>query len=657
MGVSDIVGTMLTVAIAVLLAGAITLALFAIPGPQAQAHTAMQAFILPSNPAQLIVEQEGGRAISLQDLKIIITRNSTPTGYVVGTLVHTTPTVWADRTPGGSYRAYTGSFQPGDQILYNSSADGNPGSTFQRQTLSVTEVDLSRNGVVTAGSGVSIGGSAGGEGGGGGSSGGAPTFVNLTSPPQARTFSATNFSVNFTTPLAVISKSDFTLAGYTITGVYLIGNGATAVFSVTPSFTSSATPLLSTVASPSGTRDLFGNPLAGGKSIRLADGIPPTISNLVATITGGTTASISWTTDEPASTGLLYGPAPGIYGLSQGCFGRTCALTTSHTLALTSLSSVSKYFFSVESTDNQSTTAYALGNFTTPFINGPTFTVPTVHLLYVAVEYKSTTSYLGVNVLNPTSTTLTLTHLYINASPPFGGGSHFFNGASVGQNSDSSFGTCGWGSSQTTDTLVCTPNGATGISVPPGQMREVVIGFTTSSLNGGAYTILVANATFQNARPSVSNYWNVLHTGGAVGSANQVILLPWNNTASQFRANMGTVVGGQADSFYFEWQNQAGTTTNVAIFYVPAGWTNLTVPAQTALSTMTVKVVQPTTTSPGYVEVGLNLAGGASNGFFFQATPPLHGGISILTVDERSDSSGSGETPAPALFETGTVIS
>jgi flagellin-like protein len=656
-GASEIVATLLTVGMAVVLSGAVTLALFALPGPQAEPHTAVQSFVLPANPTQLVVEQEGGRAIPLANLLVIVNRNGTPTNYVVGPLLQSKPTVWADRTVFGVFRKGTDSFQPGDQVLYNSSKDSAPGSTFQRTAISVSLVDTARGGVIVAGSGVSLGGSSSGTG---GQPGAGPTFSNLTSPPQARTTSRTTFTVNFTTPLYTVSRSDFLLSGFTITGANLTGSGASATFSVTPNFSSFARPTLTTVASPSGTKDLFGNPLQGGKSVVLADMLPPGISNVVATVTGGTTATITWTTDEPATSGVLYGPAPGLYGLSAAnpvnCWAPSppaCPLSYQHSVALTSLSSVSKYYFEIVSTDNQSTTATALGNFTTPFINGPTFTTPTIHLLYVAVEYKSTQAYVAVNIINPTSTPLTLTHVYVNSSPTIGGGSSFFNSATVGQNSDPQFGNCGWAAAQTSNSLVCTPASFT---VPGGQMRQVVIGFTTAALNSASYTILIANATFANAAPAVSNYWNVLHTGGTVSSANEVILLPWNPQTSQFRGNLGNVTGGSPQKFYFDWQSEAGATSNVAIFYVPAGWTNLTVPAQAALAGMTVKVVQPTTTSQGSVEVGLNLPGGGSNTFYFQATPPPHAGISIVTVDERSDTSGSGEIPAPALFLTGAVV-
>jgi hypothetical protein len=75
---------------------------------------------------------------------------------------------------------------------------------------------------------------------------------------------------------------------------------------------------------------------------------PPAISSIVATPeAGGTTATITWSTDEPASSRVDYGPGGGALAQSVS----SGALVTSHSLQLTGLTPLSAYDYRVTSAD------------------------------------------------------------------------------------------------------------------------------------------------------------------------------------------------------------------------------------------------------------------------------------------------------------------
>jgi hypothetical protein len=76
------------------------------------------------------------------------------------------------------------------------------------------------------------------------------------------------------------------------------------------------------------------------------DTTDPIISNIVATVTGTTTATITWDTDEPATSRVDYGLTSG-YGsnVSNG------SLVTSHSINLTGLTDGTLYHYKVTSVD------------------------------------------------------------------------------------------------------------------------------------------------------------------------------------------------------------------------------------------------------------------------------------------------------------------
>ncbi|NOZ58434.1 MAG: PGF-pre-PGF domain-containing protein [Euryarchaeota archaeon] len=74
---------------------------------------------------------------------------------------------------------------------------------------------------------------------------------------------------------------------------------------------------------------------------------PPRISNITVSSVTQTSAVISWQTDEPATSLVLYGTSPGSYTHNTS----NATPVTSHTLRLTGLNPGTRYYFVVNSTD------------------------------------------------------------------------------------------------------------------------------------------------------------------------------------------------------------------------------------------------------------------------------------------------------------------
>jgi peptidoglycan hydrolase-like protein with peptidoglycan-binding domain len=84
----------------------------------------------------------------------------------------------------------------------------------------------------------------------------------------------------------------------------------------------------------------------GGATAAPADTTPPIISSVVATSISTSTETISWTTNEAATTQVNYGLTT-----SYGTATSSAALVTSHSIVLTSLTASSTYDFQVSSVD------------------------------------------------------------------------------------------------------------------------------------------------------------------------------------------------------------------------------------------------------------------------------------------------------------------
>ncbi len=99
-----------------------------------------------------------------------------------------------------------------------------------------------------------------------------------------------------------------------------------------------------------------------------ADLTPPVISS-VASSTTATTATITWTTDEAATSSVSYGTT-----LSYGSASSSSATTTSHSITLTGLSAGTTYNFRVGSQDAAGNATTSQNYTFTTSVNAPTLT-------------------------------------------------------------------------------------------------------------------------------------------------------------------------------------------------------------------------------------------------------------------------------------------
>ena len=79
---------------------------------------------------------------------------------------------------------------------------------------------------------------------------------------------------------------------------------------------------------------------------------PPVITSISSGIPSDTSATVTWTTDEPATSQVNYGTTTG-YGSASS----SAALVTSHSITLTGLTAETTYHFQIQSTDSLANTA------------------------------------------------------------------------------------------------------------------------------------------------------------------------------------------------------------------------------------------------------------------------------------------------------------
>lgn len=116
----------------------------------------------------------------------------------------------------------------------------------------------------------------------------------------------------------------------------------------------------------------------------IVDTTPPVISSVYATATD-TTATITWLTDEPATSIINYGTTTAL-----GSTVSDSTLTTTHSITLTGLTASTTYYFEVQSAD-------AAGNLTVNNNGGLLYSFTTTatptNTLHVASIVMSTTAY------------------------------------------------------------------------------------------------------------------------------------------------------------------------------------------------------------------------------------------------------------------------
>ena len=168
----------------------------------------------------------------------------------------------------------------------------------------------------------------------------------------------------------------------------------------------------------------------------IKDNLPPVISNINITSITTNSATISWDTDEPATSLVKYGTTSGSYPYTK----EDTSYTTSHSISLTDLSASTTYYFVVNSTDKANNSAQSseysfktkepdtippvISNITVSAITGSaaTITWKTDEPATSQIEYGLTTSYGSSTPLDTslvTEHTQTITSLESNTTYHF----------------------------------------------------------------------------------------------------------------------------------------------------------------------------------------------------------------------------------------------
>lgn len=121
-------------------------------------------------------------------------------------------------------------------------------------------------------------------------------------------------------------------------------------------------------------------------TIPLADTTPPTIGSVVESGITETEATITWTTDELATSQINYGTTTG-YGSSAG----SSNYTTTHSVTLTGLNSGTEYFYQIVSLDEAGNTATA-GNHSLTTTSPPASNLPDILITEVFYDTPGTES-------------------------------------------------------------------------------------------------------------------------------------------------------------------------------------------------------------------------------------------------------------------------
>jgi hypothetical protein len=106
------------------------------------------------------------------------------------------------------------------------------------------------------------------------------------------------------------------------------------------------------------------------------DTTPPQISDIVASLTGSDSATITWTTDEFADSQVMYGTQPGVHPqtMSDRLYSKE------HRIILTGLAEGATYYCQVRSTDRSGNTTTSLEQ---------SFTVQLAVYVYLPVVMRS----------------------------------------------------------------------------------------------------------------------------------------------------------------------------------------------------------------------------------------------------------------------------
>jgi hypothetical protein len=182
-------------------------------------------------------------------------------------------------------------------------------------------------------------------GGGGSAPDTTPPSVSLTAPNSGATVSGSSVT------LSASASDNVAVANvqFKVDGANLGSAVTSSPYTMTWNSTAVAdgSHIITAVA-----RDAAGNTtISAGVSVTVRN-TPPVISSIVANSISSTTETITWTTDEAASSTVNYGVTT-----SYGAASSSAVLMTSHSITLTGLTASTTYDYQVQSVDSQGNVA------------------------------------------------------------------------------------------------------------------------------------------------------------------------------------------------------------------------------------------------------------------------------------------------------------
>jgi hypothetical protein len=247
------------------------------------------------------------------------------------------------------------------------------------------------------------------------------------------------------------------------------------------------------------------------------DTTPPVISAIATSSSGFSTSTISWTTDEPATSEVVYGLTT-----SYGSASSSATLTTSHSIQLSGLYSGSTYHFAVVSADSSGNTATS---------SDETLTTATATPIVVYLTSTTTTTWAVPNNWSSYNNIQTI------GGGGSGGAAGEFNGASGG----------GGGAWAETFGLSLTPGSSVGYQVGADGAAVAATDHDTVDGNAGGNTWF-CNST-SNCRALASSSVEVGSQGGGAGGAGSLYDLTGGSggltsTSSEATVSVGLLASG-----------------------------------------------------------------------------------------------------------------
>ncbi len=469
------------------------------------------------------------------------------------------------------------------------------------------------------------------------------------SAPQTITFLNTGGAyLSFTTPPQVVS-----------TTINTISNSCASTYTLLPGASCSLTleAVASSTPSTNGIYARYSNLVQSGIVLYIpvttvvATG--PAISNIRSTIIGGTSALITWTTDQPSTSQVNYGTSSS-YGFSSPLDN---TLVTSHSVTLTNLSAGATYDFDVVSSNSANgTTASPNATFTaSPYVgyvafwgvnsSGVTISWSTDAPATTFVAY-GTTAALGQ--LSPVQTALSNSHgVVLSGLSP--GTTYYFRaesttaGGSTGASTLYSFTTAGTAAS-------AAPN-ISNVTVTNITATSATISWTTdqaasSQVNYGTTTSYGFSSPLNS---SLGTSHSVTLTGLTPGTTYDYDVISANSTGASSASPNGsfTTTSTNATPPYvgyvgFWGINNSGVTISWSTD-VPAN-TQLAYGTSTALGQLT-PLQTALSSSHGVVLTGLN----AGTTYYFVAQSTGANGATGYSTTYSFTTSGTPSAAAPVI--------